>query len=193
MDFTISLPVTPRGKRAPKPTVLGKRVRVGGRTAVVGAVPSATKDPGTRAYERELADLIISRLPAGLAPVGLYAIDVLAVLPRPMSLRVARGYTGAYLWAPVKPDADNVVKSAQDALTVAMHDTIGDDCHVVIARVAKVRARQSDASAALRLVLRVYSPEPDPADVAWVARLINTPADNSGWQSASDGDTPPGW
>lgn len=183
MDFTLRLPITPRGKLAPHPIIVGKRVTVGGRKAVVGAFAKATKAPETRAYEAELVALVLAAAPAGLVPVAHYAIDVAAVLPLPKTLRVPKAEAHRRVfWAPVKPDADNVVKSAQDALTVALRHILGDDAHCVCVRVGKVRIRETDPA----LIVRVYSPG-DPDD--WLTDLLAAPcAPALGWRTLEDCD-----
>lgn len=167
MDFTLRLDVTPKGKATPLPIVIGKRVRTAsGATAVLNPWAKATKDPATRAREAEIVALVLSASPAGLPPVAAYALDILAVLPAPKGLRTRNGVA---VWAPVKPDADNVVKSAQDAITVAMRHVLGDDAHCVMVRVGKLR-RPGEAPS---LTIRVYdAPEALPD---WLTSLHATP------------------
>ena len=179
MDFIIRLPIAPRGKRTPHPIVVGKRVNVGGRVAVVGAFAKATKDPGTRDYEREIAALVLAAAPPNLAPLPCYALDVLAILP-PTQAMESRRRTGplALVWAPVKPDADNVVKSAQDALTMALRHILGDDARCVLVRAGKLRQAGTEPA----MVVRVYSP--DRAPPPWLLTLADaTCAPDLGWRS----------
>ena len=181
MDFTLRLPIAPRGKATPLPFVVGKRIKVGGKTAVLGAFAKATKDPATRVHEAEITAMVLAAAPAGLHRVTHYALDVLALLHPTKAMQARRVSGGVLAWAPVKPDADNVVKSAQDAITKALHHVLGDDAHCVMVRVGKLRQAGTEPA----IVVRVYDPPPAPPD--WLQRLADaTCARDVGWRSLDD-------
>jgi len=143
MDVTLILPIAPQSKLAAAPTLRGRRA-------------GTRKAEATRAYEETLRQAIVDRWPAGVAPHGPVAVDFLFVFARPRRLCVARCPDGVIV-APVKPDWDNLVKAAQDALVKS--GAIGDDAAIVLGQAAKVYAERDREA---RVVLRVYD-----APVGW--------------------------
>ena len=123
-DYTIILPLAPHGKQS---------VRAGQGRAFTA--------PKTRRWMGDAARLFAAELPAEKLE-GPYRVDILAVVERPQYMRKRFKRTGeakydeGLLWAPTKPDIDNIRKSVQDALE--RHLT--DDKAVVDGRTVKVYA-----------------------------------------------------
>jgi Holliday junction resolvase RusA-like endonuclease len=101
-----------------------------------------------RAARRAFADLGA----LGIAFDGVVRIDALIVLPRPSTL-LRRADTDDLLWAPKRPDRDNIVKALQDALVVGVLDEAGrcvsrgvlsDDSCVVCGEALKTYAERGE-------------------------------------------------
>lgn len=166
MNVTICIPGEPRPKKTPQPVIGGRRIKVGGQTAVLNATIVAAKEAETRDYEAALARQIAARLPEVATPPEALAVDYLFVLPRPQ--RIPKRTPGLS-WAPVKPDTDNLVKAAQDALTVAARDRWGDDAKIVVIRAAKAYAELDGQGP--RTVIRVTEATPIEGMPAWFEAL----------------------
>lgn len=182
VDVVFTLPVVPRGKAAAKPAVRGKRTRIGGVNVTLNAYAGSRKDDRTREYEALLERLIRDRLPER-PPGDAFQLDILAVLPRPQRLMRNRDPLGV-VWAPVKPDRDNIVKAVQDA----MRQVWRDDALVVVGSEAKVYAERHGRP---RLVCRLTNALPDLAKPPpWLARLLDhDPLAGAGeWEDLPGGD-----
>lgn len=134
LDVTIIVPLVPIGKGRPR---FG-RTRTG--------ITVAYTPEKTRTWEAAFRELVAAHLPA--TPIeGPVAVDVDAVLARPASL-CRRKDPGGLMWAPQKPDLDNVLKSVLDGL--ARH--LRDDKQVVRTCVTKLYAEKDGLP---RTVVRV--------------------------------------
>jgi len=145
-DYTVELPLPPHGKQS---------VRSGqGRTFTA---------PKTRRWMNDAARLFAAYLP-GEKLVGPYRVDIIAVVERPQYMRMRYKRTGdakhgeGLLWAPCKPDIDNIRKAVQDALS--RH--LSDDKAVVDGRTVKV---YSEIDGLPRVVVRIRQATDAPADV----------------------------
>ncbi len=146
-DYTITLPLAPHGKQS---------VRAG-----QGRAFTAQK---TRRWMNDAARLFAAYLPSEKLE-GPYRVDILAVVERPQYMRMRYKRTGeakygeGLLWAPTKPDIDNIRKVVQDALE--RHLT--DDKAVVDGRTVKV---YSEIDGLPRVVVRIRQVTDDPVAAA---------------------------
>ena len=179
MRVTICIPGDPEGKKTPHPVVLGRRIKVGGQVAVLNAVASAEKAPETRAFEKKQAEAIKARWPAGARSDGPLSARYLFVIARPLKLHRKADDAGL-IPAPVKPDTDNLVKAAQDALIAAVGDLIGDDARIVTVWAAKRYAEKDGRGP--RTVIHVTDED---IDASWVGELAAfDPLDDGGtWET----------
>lgn len=167
------IPMAPEGKKTGRPFAQGKRVMVDGQRAVINPRARVTKHEATDDFEKNLARAICDRLPSGLvgdgSPLG---VDYLFVRERPKRRppRIPREAWGPGLvWCDAKPDWDNMVKSAQDALFKAIGRTFGDDARVVLGRGAKAYAELGGHP---RLVIRLRDTLPSLAlPPPWLSHL----------------------
>lgn len=152
----------------------------GKKSAVPRRGPGLRKNPETRIFEDDLLQAFAARWPTPL-PVwdgGPLVIDMLFVLPRPSG----RSPRAGRLWADVKPDKSNIVKSIEDALlgraakglmqvdiqvtrTERIPVALPDDAAVVMGRQAKIFG---DAP---RVSLHIY--EAPRALPAWAQELAD--------------------
>lgn len=137
LDVTFDASLEPAGCARPRAVRAGSRVRV--------YVPSKTIE-----WQHALARSAQSVLPKEtiIEPVK---VDILAVMSRPKRLDGKRYDTG-FLWAPVRPDIDNIAKNVLDALRFAWRD----DAQVVATSMIKVYAPKN---AGARVVVRLASVE----------------------------------
>ncbi len=118
-DYVFSIPGIPKGQARPRFARMGKFVR--------------TYDP-TDSVDWKSKVAVFARQ-AGVQPMsGLVSIVVTAYLPRPKRLMRKRDPEGC-VWAGCKPDADNLLKGVQDALTGIAY---ADDSAIVSAKVEKL-------------------------------------------------------
>ncbi len=185
LDVTIVVGITPQGKKTPNPTVLGKRVHVGGTTAVIAPRGHARKDPATEMYEADLAGMIEAQWPEGVAVGGRpLTVDFLHVVTRPKRrpAGVPKGlWSDGIVPSPAKPDWDNLVKSSQDALFVVLRKHAkADDAIVAFGRAAKAYA---EVDGRPRVVINVREVDDDAWPPLWVCRLAETvdPAAHGLW------------
>ena len=135
-DYTITLPLAPHGKQS---------IRTGQGRAFTA--------PKTRRWMNDAARLFAAYLPSEKLE-GPYRVDILAVVERPQYMRKRFKRTGeakygeGLLWAPCKPDIDNIRKGVQDALE--RHLT--DDKAIVDGRTVKV---YSEIDGLPRVVVRI--------------------------------------
>lgn len=154
IDITLTIPMPPRGKQSHR-SFFNKKA---GRAISV-------KSEETRRYEATIMALAQSKL-AGMPQLeGCIRMDMLAVLPRPKYMRFQYAKTGLYkystglIWAPCKPDRDNIQKSIKDALKPIWTD----DAIVVSGEPLKVYA---EIDGQPRVIVRLRIEDRDPAQVA---------------------------
>ncbi|MEL7367690.1 MAG: RusA family crossover junction endodeoxyribonuclease [Myxococcota bacterium] len=138
-EIALSVPMAPKGKGRPR---LGRR----GQHAVV-YTPKATQQ-----WERAFAGYVLGWVSAQRAngaaislPLdGPLEIDVVAVLPRPKRLTRRKDPDGL-IWAPVKPDHDNIEKAVFDALQISVNgvQVVADDARIVAQPTFKVYAEKN--------------------------------------------------
>ena len=114
----------------PRPPVGKARPRMNRRT---GHVYTPDK---TRRFELDVAACAKASIRQLLE--GPLLVDVLAVLPRPKRLCRKKDPPG-FVWAPVRPDADNIRKAVLDGLACVMRD----DAQVVAGQTVKVYAEKT--------------------------------------------------
>ena len=132
IDVCFEVPLPPRGKDRPRVTRSGH----------------AYTPKETKRWESALAMMAQAHLPRTILDEPL-RLDVLAVLPRPRRLLRKRDPDGL-IWAPVKPDRDNIEKAVQDALKAFWRD----DALVVCGEPLKVYAEREGRP---RVVVRIRS------------------------------------
>jgi Holliday junction resolvase RusA-like endonuclease len=142
-DVLIEVPLPPKGKGRPRATRTGR----------------VYTPAETRRWETTLAMMAAERLPEVVLE-GPLRVDVLAVLPRPKRL-LRKSDPDGLLWAPAKPDTDNVVKALLDALKAFWRD----DAQVVELVAHKVYAERDGRP---RMVIRIRSA----GDVRYAATSI---------------------
>ena len=130
IDVSFEIPLPPRGKDRPRVTKSGHAY-----------TPAAT-----RKWESTLALMAQEHLPRGVIEEAV-RVDVLAVIARPKKL-LRRADPDGLIWAPVKPDADNILKSALDALKAFWRD----DALIVDTRILKAYAERDGRP---RMVIRI--------------------------------------
>lgn len=132
IDVCIEVPLPPRGKDRPRMT----------RGGIV-YTPAATKR-----WESTLALMAADLMPVDIIDEPV-RVDVLAVMPRPKRL-LRRGDPDGLIWAPVRPDSDNILKALLDGLKGCWRD----DCLVVAGTTLKVYAERTGRP---RMLVRVRS------------------------------------
>ena len=140
-SWTFAVPIAPRGA--------GRH-----RAAVIGGHARMYADPATRKWEHQIAFAAGETLPA--EPLdGPVKVEILALLPRPKRLLARSKKTGQLLhgeeglmWAPVKPDRDNIDKAVLDGLRSIWRD----DCQVCAGGVLKCYC---EANGKPRVIVRV--------------------------------------
>jgi Holliday junction resolvase RusA-like endonuclease len=90
------------------------------RAAARGGLVQVYLPAQTRRWQTQFAAVALEYLPRGRIEEPL-RLDVLAVLARPQRLRRRADPVGL-IWAPVRPDADNIGKNIMDALAFALRD-----------------------------------------------------------------------
>lgn len=148
VDLTFEAPLTPRGQGRPRTAVIAGRARV-------------YQAPDDRRWKESLAAVAQPHRPLYVLD-GPLAVDVLAVMPRPQH-RSRKSDPPGLIWAPVRPDADNVRKAVLDALSTWWRD----DACVVAGATIKVYAEKTGHS---RLVVRVRSIDGGPEQ--WIAAAM---------------------
>ena len=119
--FTI--PLTPVAKGRPRMTVVGGHAR-------------AYTPKKTRSFEASVA--VIASAYVKERYTGPLRVDILAVLPRPKRLMRGKDNDGL-VWAPKRPDADNIRKAVLDGLSPCYDD----DAQVVAGQTFKVYAEKT--------------------------------------------------
>lgn len=137
IDVVFEVPLQPKPKGRP-------RVVRNGQT---GRVMTFTPDATTR-WERDFALVALAHLPRHVIE-GPLRVDLLFVLPRPKRL-LRRKDPDGLIWAPARPDRDNLEKAVLDALQTAWRD----DAQVVCGESLKVYAERTGRP---RVVCRVRS------------------------------------
>lgn len=132
MLVRFEVPLPPRGKDRPRVTRTGHAF-----------TPAAT-----RKWESSLALMAQEKLPKTVIEAEV-SVHVLAVLPRPKRL-LRRKDPDGLIWAPTKPDADNILKATLDALKAFWRD----DAQVVDAQIFKVFAERDGRA---RMIVRISS------------------------------------
>lgn len=142
--WSFQIPMTPEPKGRPR------AARVGGSVRMI----TPTK---TRSWEATIAAFAASVLPR--SPLeGQLRVDILAVMPRPGRLMRRKDPDGL-LWAPTRPDADNIRKAVLDGMSACWRD----DAQVVAGDTLKVYA-EKDGKPRLLVVVCVLDEEtPDAA------------------------------
>ncbi|RTL27168.1 MAG: RusA family crossover junction endodeoxyribonuclease [Rhodocyclaceae bacterium] len=173
--ITFRIDICPVPKAAPRASVQGGRARV-------------RKAASTRRYE-DAVSASIRALFAGIDPAlrarfnelaGVFAVDFGFFLPRPKSRPDWCGreaWIQRWVFAGSKPDWDNYVKSAQDALATAL-DGVSDDARFVLGQSVKLLC---PAGVDPCLVVRVRPAPPTDALPLWVERLIDTAEEGGAW------------
>lgn len=139
--WTFLVPIAPRGAGRHRVTVVAGHART-------------YADPATRKWEQQVAFAAGSVLPR--QPLeGPIRVDVLILIERPQRLLVRSKRTGELLhaseglmWAPVKPDRDNVDKAVLDGLRSHWRD----DSQVVFGGIAKC---YTEATGKPRVIVRI--------------------------------------
>lgn len=127
IDVLIHAPLTPEACARPRAAAQGGRVRV--------YTPEAT-----RTWQAALAVMARRALRGQHFADQALRVEVLAVLPRPQRL-MRRQDPDGLIWAPVRPDADNIGKNVLDAL----RDAWTDDAQVTWLTVLKAYAERHGA------------------------------------------------
>lgn len=128
-DVRFVVPLAPQGAARPRFSFAGGRA-------------VAHKDRDALRHERAFAAIAARWRPLGKPFAEAVAVDVLAVMPRPLALARRSKRDGEPLrdparrWHVAKPDADNIAKTVLDAL----RSWWIDDCIVAGLTVAKVVA-----------------------------------------------------
>jgi len=142
IDVSFSVPLEPHAKGRPRVVRNGGMVRT--------FTPSET----TR-WEQDFALVARAYLPREVIE-GPLRVDLLFVLPRPASL-LRRKDPDGLVWAPKRPDRDNLEKSVLDALNTAWRD----DAQVVCGEPLKCYAERDGRP---RVVCRIRAADAfDPA------------------------------
>lgn len=136
IDLVITIPMKPRGKQRPRATARGKHARV--------YTPKQT-----RTFEAEFADHARRQMPAEKLD-GLLRIDIVAFIHRPKRLERKKDPDGP-IFCGVAPDADNILKSAIDALQGFM---VGTDAMVAHAQCTKLYTERGGKP---RMLVRIRS------------------------------------
>ena len=140
IDILFEVPLPPRGKDRPRVTRTGHAY-----------TPAAT-----RKWEATLGMMAQEQMPKEVLDQPL-RVDVLAVLPRPKRL-LRKSDPDGLIWAPTKPDMDNIIKATLDALKAFWRD----DAVVVDVSGVKVYAERAGRP---RMVVRIRSAEQTEARV----------------------------
>ncbi len=127
MDPVIfTIPLAPVAKGRPKMTVVGGHAR-------------AYTPKKTRSFEASVAMVAAAYVKERYT--GPLRVDILAVLPRPKRLMRKKDSEGL-VWAPKRPDADNIRKAVLDGLSTCYDD----DAQVVAGQTFKVYAEKTGKS-----------------------------------------------
>jgi Holliday junction resolvase RusA-like endonuclease len=132
LDVCFEVPLPPRGKDRPRFAKNGH---------------AFTPAP-TRKWEASLAMMAQAQMPSAVIEEPV-RVDVLAVLPRPKRL-LRKSDPSGLIWAPVKPDADNIVKATLDALKAFWRD----DAQVTSTSALKAYAERDGRA---RMLVRIRS------------------------------------
>lgn len=147
LDVTIVVPMEPKPK---------------GRPRVVNG--HAHTPAATRRWESSFAQHVAWSLPRTIIDEPV-RVDLLFVLPRPARL-LRKSNSDGLLWAPVRPDRDNLEKAVMDALRSSWRD----DALVVCGEALKCYAERYGKP---RVVLRIRSARDwDPRFVGLVLGLV---------------------
>lgn len=152
LDVTFQALIEPAACARPRAVRAGSSVRV--------YTPSTTHQ-----WQHSLALAARAALPHELITEPV-RVDILAVLSRPKRL-AGRKHSSGMLWAPVRPDLDNIGKNVLDALRFAWRD----DAQVVASTMLKVYAEKD---AGPRMVVRVASVATSPDVVLQERGLFQT-------------------
>lgn len=136
IDVTLDIPVEPQPKARPR-----ARVLPGGQATIY--TPQTTKH-----WEAHVAGLAAAQMPRTIIE-GPVRVDVLAVMARPKRL-LRRADPDGLVWAPTRPDGDNIRKAVLDALAPFWRD----DAQVVCGDTLKVYAEKTGRP---RTVIRIQS------------------------------------
>uniref|UniRef100_A0A6M3KPF8 Putative endodeoxyribonuclease n=1 Tax=viral metagenome TaxID=1070528 RepID=A0A6M3KPF8_9ZZZZ len=117
------------------------------RVVNVRGTPIAFTPKRTRSFEAQVTAAAAAAMPDGVLDEPL-CVDILAVLPRPKRLCRRKDPSGL-IWAPVRPDADNIRKAVLDALDGFWRD----DALVVAGETFKVFAEKRDGRPRLEVII----------------------------------------
>lgn len=134
-DILFVAHVRPHGKGRPRTAVIDGHARI--------YTPSATSR-----WESDFAAIAQLYAPAEIME-GPVRVDILAINARPKRLMRARD-PDDLIWAPGRPDADNIRKSVLDALKAWWND----DSQIVAGETLRVYAEKGGAP---RLIVRIQS------------------------------------
>ena len=109
------------------------------RVAVHGGKAHAYTPKKTRSFEAAVATIAAAHIRQRFT--GPLRVDIVAVLPRPKRLMRAKDDAGL-VWAPKRPDADNLRKAVLDGLATCYDD----DAQVVAGQTFKVYAEKTGKS-----------------------------------------------
>lgn len=124
-------------------------------------------EPRTKAYEQRVR--IFARQAVRKQLTGPVRVDILAVLDRPKRLvQATHGYTNAtapdgLMYAPVRPDSDNIRKSILDGLD----GVLVDDGQVVAGETLKVYAEKGGSARAVVVITELVGLPPD-TEAEWM-------------------------
>lgn len=142
MQIEFEILQAPIGKGRPKAAVIGGHARV--------YTPSKTRE-----WEQDLRYQASQHIPPGGVLECPLRVDILAVLPRPKRL-MRHSDPDGLVWAPVKPDKDNVEKAVLDGLSSFWRD----DSQVVAGECLKVYAeKQGHTRIRVRITDELWWPE----------------------------------
>lgn len=140
MIYEITVPGRPLAKARPRAFVT--------KAGTVGHYPEARAD----AFETVVANAAAAVVPKVLE--GPVQVDIVAIMPRPKRLMRKADKPG-FIWAPTRPDADNIRKAVLDGL---QRTVLRDDATVVKGGTAKVYHEKGGLPRTL-IVIRELSPE----------------------------------
>ncbi len=140
MDITLNIPLPPVAKGRPR-AVPGPAGR-----------PRMVTPTKTRSFEASVALVASEKAPRDIIE-GPVRVDILAVMPRPKRLDQGKRHPTGLVWAPVRPDADNIRKAVLDGLQTLWRD----DAQVVAGDTVKVYAERLGRP---RVVVRIRTLTP---------------------------------
>jgi Holliday junction resolvase RusA-like endonuclease len=140
IDCTFTVPMEPKPKGRP-------------RVSVRAGKPHGYTPAATRKWEADFSTIAAAHMPRDVVDEPV-RVDLLFVLPRPKRLMRKMDPDGL-IWAPARPDRDNLEKAVLDAMKTCWRD----DSLVVCGETLKCYAERTGRA---RVVCRVRSADADP-------------------------------